>query len=144
MLGSLRLPLLLVAAAGALALSALLVADAIAWPSGGIRPSIEQQCDVTLRGTPHREVIVGNRSNDRIRSYGGNDIILGLKGDDCLNPGAARDTVYGGSGDDIVFVEGKGSDVVNCGSGYDFVRADRFDNVFSNCEYVLVDGKTAR
>ena len=67
----------------------------------------------------------------------GNDRIWAMARGDVIGPDDRQgDTVYGGDGNDRIFVRDGEQDVVDCGPGYDRVRADFQDIVDSSCEVV--------
>ncbi|HSL01336.1 MAG TPA: hypothetical protein VK869_13460 [Rubrobacteraceae bacterium] len=104
----------------------------------------------TLNGGPGDNRLIGSNGRDQISGGGGDDFIKGLRSRDVLNGGAgndtiiagprhesALDTVTGGKGNDRIRVRNRpaAKDVVDCGSGFDRVRADRKD-VLSGCNRV--------
>ena len=115
-----------------------------------------------MRGGKGDDTLNGTRGNDRIAGFGGNDTLNGLAGDDRLRGGKGNDTLNGGdgndrlkggkgadqlnggAGDDFIDARGDGqtADVITCGDGTnDTVRADRNDQVASDCEHVKLGGR---
>jgi Ca2+-binding RTX toxin-like protein len=74
--------------------------------------------------------------DDIIKAGRGDDTVRGAGGDDKIGAGHGNDDVDAGRGDDKVFVRDGDFDTVDCGSGFDKVIADRFDDVARNCERV--------
>jgi hypothetical protein len=108
-----------------------------------------------LRGSSGNDRVRGGKGNDKVDGGSNNDRVYGGAGTDRLRGGPGRDRVYGGAGRDrldagdarlnrlsggggndrLLAVNGK-RDVVRCGKGRDFVRADRQDRVAGDCEVV--------
>lgn len=108
-----------------------------------------------LFGDDGNNAITGTSQADLIKGFGGADILSGAGGDDRVEGGAGRDdvggnqgndTLIGGSGKDV-FTAGIGDDfleardgirdIVDCGPGFDTVKADiGVDSVDSDCESV--------
>lgn len=115
-----------VAAASALALSAVWLpsATASALPTSvgaGDGPAARPACTITgtnapdlLRGTPGRDVICAGEGDDRVWGLGGDDLIIG---------GAGRDLLLGGNGRDLL-IGGSGADRIRGGRGADVLRGD--------------------
>ena len=61
-------------------------------------------------------------------------MIAGEDGKDVINPGSGKDKVWGGERDDYIVVLDGYRDVVDCGTGFDRVLADRRDRISINCE----------
>jgi Ca2+-binding RTX toxin-like protein len=106
-------------------------------------------------GTSRPEVLVGTKGDDWIHGGGGGDAIYGLAGNDVLFGDDDNDQVWGGPGDDVLY-GGRGVDVIvgrlgndriyaqdqtkdyiQCGGGYDVVRADRRDVIDVTCDKVI-------
>ncbi|MGB7587635.1 MAG: hypothetical protein WBM00_02890, partial [Solirubrobacterales bacterium] len=90
------------------------------------------------------DVIYGLGGGDQLRGYrggdciyggGGRDQIAGMDGPDFLVGGPGADNIGAGNGDDRILVRDGTRDVVRCGSGVDFVKADGIDSL-SGCERV--------
>jgi hypothetical protein len=89
---------------------------------------------------------VGGAGNDWIQPGLGSDIVVGGGGNDLLfheerfprTPPDSGDTYSGGSGNDVIIDKGRsrGKDLISCGSGFDWVLADRGDVVAPDCEEV--------
>jgi len=76
-------------------------------------------------------------------TVGGDDYISAGNGDDIVEGGVGEDTIYGGFGrdrilgeadNDIIFARDGNVDTIDCGTGTDFVLADRADIVATDCE----------
>jgi Ca2+-binding RTX toxin-like protein len=97
------------------------------------------------------DLLSGETGNDRLNGglgtdllYGGPgaDVLIGGPGDDRLDGGTGNDRAYtnlghdyvdAGTGNDYVSALNHQRNVVRCGTGFDTVRADRFD-VLIGCE----------
>jgi Ca2+-binding RTX toxin-like protein len=128
-------------------------------PDDPLRPG---GCARVREGTSSADNLLGTSGPDLILGIGGNDLIVGRSSHDCLIGGPGRDRLIGdsgydrltggGSGDSLFggrgvdrYDAGAGNDFVNaadgrrelvsCGSGRDFARADRRDRV-RRCERV--------
>lgn len=88
-----------------------------------------------LVGTGRGERICGRPGADVIDARGGRDVIEAGSGDDTVVAGAGRDVVDGGGGLDTIRVRDGERDVVDCGTEWDVVVADRKD-VLRRCERV--------
>ncbi len=121
-----------------------------------------QQGDDTLDGGPGPDRLWGGPGNDVLRGGPGSDVLRGQGGNDTLYGGPSRDTLIGGAGNDLItevpsaysraepldtgenrvdggpgndtinVANGK-RDVVDCGPGFDTVKADKID-ALRNCE----------
>jgi hypothetical protein len=80
----------------------------------------------SLRGNSGADCVYGGRGGDRLAGMDGADLIAG---------GGGRDDVGAGEGNDRVLVRDGQEDTVRCGSGRDFVKADRLDRL-SGCERI--------
>lgn len=80
-----------------------------------------------LRGGAGDDTLRGERQGDVLYGEAGDDALRGGGGDDDLTGGAGRDMIVGGAGNDLVRIastaEANG-DVVDGGSGYDFLDID--------------------
>ena len=95
-----------------------------------------------LRGDSGADKLIGGDGEDRLFGGDGNDTLLGAVANDDLNGGKGNDRLVGGRGIDKLG-GGPGRDRINsldvhrekvlCGTGFDRVRADRRDRLFS-CE----------
>ena len=72
----------------------------------------------TITGTKKGEVLKGTNHRDRILGRGGDDLIKGKKGRDRLKGGKGNDTLLGGKGKDRLR-GGRGADVISGGKGND-------------------------
>jgi hypothetical protein len=119
-------------------------------------------CARDLRGTPGPDVLDGGDRGDLIFALGGADRVRGNRGHDCIVGGRGDDRLLGGKGDDRL-TGSKGADrmdggpgrnaydaaagadrikarngqreLVRCGPGEDWVRADSNDRLRA-CEHV--------
>jgi Ca2+-binding RTX toxin-like protein len=87
----------------------------------------------TIKGTAHRDVLVGTpgpdvicgfAGNDVIRGLGGNDIVFGGLGNDVIDGGAGADSVHGNGGKDRLLARDNERDVVDGGPGRDTAQVD--------------------
>ena len=99
--------------------------------------------DDTLLGRTGEDRLDGGGDRDRIDAGSGDDVVLGgagmdtligATGNDLLTGGPGVDRLLGGAGDDLIVSRDGVRDVVNCGSGSDFVVRDRVDDVAPGCE----------
>ncbi len=88
-----------------------------------------------LAGDSGGDRLWGRAGRDRLSGGSGNDRLDGGSGNDRLNGGSGRNRLSGGSGNDRVSSANGRRESVNCGSGRDFVRADRSDRL-RGCERV--------
>jgi len=88
-----------------------------------------------LAGDSGGDRLWGRAGRDRLSGGSGNDRLSGGSGNDRLNGGSGRNRLSGGSGNDRVSSANGRRESVNCGSGRDFVRADRSDRL-RGCERV--------
>ena len=105
-------------------------------------PADWPRCDVLgtaaadrLRGTRIRERICGRSGDDWIDAKAGNDDIEAGPGRDTIYAGRGSDIVRGGRSADLIVVNDGESDVVDCGTEFDIVIADRKD-ILHRCERV--------
>lgn len=92
------------------------------------------------------KILVGGPGNDWIFPGLGSDVVVGGRGNDLLfheeplprTPPDSGDTYLGGPGNDVINDKGRsrGQDLISCGSGFDWVLADREDVVAPDCEEV--------
>jgi Ca2+-binding RTX toxin-like protein len=88
--------------------------------------------------------VVGEEGKDLVLGGAGSDRIVGEEGTDLLTEGPLddswKDILSGGDGHDIIFIDSVPArrDIVSCGSGIDWVAADRKDVVGNDCERVRV------
>lgn len=76
-----------------------------------------------IRGTDHKETLVGTGGHDLILGFGGDDTIRGKGGNDCIMGGAGDDNMWGGDGSDEMHGE-NGNDKVIGDDGPDLVYGD--------------------
>jgi Ca2+-binding RTX toxin-like protein len=90
--------------------------------------------------------LVGGSGNDAVIGGKGADNILGEEGNDLVADGPNRefstDKLSAGDGNDVVgvFNEPAFKDIVTCGDGFDWVFADKKDEVAPDCERVADSG----
>ena len=115
-----------------------------------------------LRGGSGPDRLFGGRGNDILVGGAGNDVLNGGPGNDRLNGGPGRDVLNGGAGDDTItdrrgptivrtgtntargwdrvnVQDGRGDDIVICGSRRTIVRVDLGDRVKGHCGRVIRD-----
>jgi Ca2+-binding RTX toxin-like protein len=92
-------------------------------------------------GTDHLssiEIVIGGAGDDTIIGAAdtvyidggaGADTIYGGPGDDEISGGAGTDTIYGGAGDDLIDVAGSDNDVIDGGSGFNYLEVQA-DNTY--------------
>lgn len=95
-----------------------------------------------LYGLSGNDEMWGDTGNDYLDGYGGNDYMGGESGNDTLWGDTGSDTLIGGPGNDRLGGESEGDtiyasgdgyvDYISCGSGYDRVRADSYDYLYSS------------
>jgi Tol biopolymer transport system component len=102
-----------------------------------------------LLGESGSDKLLGGRGSDTLLGGSGSDQLEGEEGDDVLEGGAGADKLDGrwgndrvsaGPGNDTVLTADQWQTLVDCGSGFDVVRADRGDRVASNCERISREG----
>ena len=95
-----------------------------------------------LFGLGGPDCIRGERGDDIIDGGDGDDLVDGGSGDDRIRGGDGDDRLYGrrginryngGPGDDRIYARNGRSEIVECGSGRDVVKADRTDRL-RRCE----------
>jgi Ca2+-binding RTX toxin-like protein len=95
-----------------------------------------------------RDYLVGAKGNDTLIGSPDGDVLSGGKGDNILQGGAGNDDLFAdkgksrysaGAGDDFVRSRNRVRERVNCGSGRDYVNADRRDRV-RGCEKRVKSG----
>ena len=90
----------------------------------------------TVGGGEGNDVVLGSDGDDELGGGGGTDRVEGRGGDDHLAGGAGADRVSGGPGNDGMIGDSDDArDVLNCGSGDDFVAAsEKRDLLRDSCE----------
>ena len=92
--------------------------------------------DKNVAGGPGNDVVNGGRGSDNILGGGGNDNLFEGAEPDVAKP----DILSAGDGNDAVWVlnwSPRGKDILSCGSGFDWVIADRTDVIAADCERVF-------
>ena len=108
--------------------------DFLSGGSGGDRASGGAGRD-RVNGGSGGDRLSGGAAADRLSGDSGNDRLTGGRGGDRLTGGRGRDRVSGNPGNDRINVRDKRRDRVNCGTGFDRVKADRRDRLVG-CEKV--------
>lgn len=91
-------------------------------PHGHVsREAFAAQLQDRSRCGGHRATIVGTDSGERIRGTPRRDVIVGDGGDDLIRAGTGRDLVCAGPGADTVYA-GRGADRARGNSGFDLLR----------------------
>jgi Ca2+-binding RTX toxin-like protein len=83
--------------------------------------------DDLLRGRSGRDCLAGDSGADSLSGGSGNDRLSGGSGRDRLTGGSGRNRYSGGPGNDRINSRNGRRETVNCGSGTDRARTDRFD-----------------
>jgi len=79
-----------------------------------------------INGNDNDNLLLGTRSGEEIKGFGGTDVIFGNSGDDKLFGGDGVDVLFGGKGNDLV--EGnRGNDFMFGGAGNDVLEWDNGD-----------------
>jgi CSLREA domain-containing protein len=91
--------------------------------------------DDQLSGGDGEDVVRGGRGRDRILGGADEDRLFGGPQADYIKAGAGYDTIVAGGGDDTIDASGPGLDDVDCGTGFDRVRAKRHTRL-RGCERV--------
>ncbi|WP_262266088.1 Calx-beta domain-containing protein, partial [Microvirga yunnanensis] len=86
---------------------------------------VEDQTDLTKRGTKKAETLKGRALDDNLKGGSGNakDTIKGLAGDDKLYGEGGNDSLLGGDGIDSLF-GGAGNDILKGEAGKDLLKGD--------------------
>ena len=74
-----------------------------------------------LDGTEGNDLLIGNNTDQIIRTYDGDDTVITGNGDNTIWLGSGNDLVTTGSGDNVIFT-GVGNSVLNLGSGNNIVH----------------------
>ena len=88
-----------------------------------------------LSGGDEEDVVRGGRGRDRILGGADEDRLFGGPQADYIKGGGGYDSIVAGGGDDTIDATGGGLDDVDCGAGFDRVRAKRHTHL-SGCERV--------
>ena len=91
--------------------------------------------DKNLQGGPGNDIVFGDKGSDNVLGDAGNDFLV-----DGPTREFSLDKLSGGAGTDVFLVENvpAAKDIVTCGSGFDWIIADRKDLVAPNCERVRI------
>jgi hypothetical protein len=92
--------------------------------------------DKNLEGGPGNDVVQGGKGADNLAGGRGNDDLFEGAEPDVAKP----DNISAGAGNDTVWVlnwSPRGKDFLSCGSGFDWVIADRTDVIAPDCERVF-------
>jgi Ca2+-binding RTX toxin-like protein len=95
--------------------------------------------DDCINGEKGDDKLYGGDGNDVVDGGAGNDELKGDAGNDRLVGGRAFNRYNGGSGDDRIYARNGRAETVECGSGRDWVKADRRDRL-RRCERVVRTG----
>jgi Ca2+-binding RTX toxin-like protein len=87
-------------------------------------------------GNADTEGVFGGADGDTLSGNGDQNVVHGMAGDDVVEGGGGTDSLAGGPGDDWIFALDGVTDHIGCQDGYDFVLADRQDDVGGDCEAV--------
>jgi Ca2+-binding RTX toxin-like protein len=90
----------------------------------------------TISGDDGNDTVSGGPGNDEIGGGDGNDRMAGGPGDDVLEAALGLDRLAGDEGSDNLGSRDGLADNVSCGTGFDRVDADTFDQVADDCESV--------
>ncbi len=126
------------------------------WRTASSRPALRHAGDppalAPAGGADGNDRLVGGKGEDALFGGAGNDNVVGGSGRDLLSGGSGGDVLVGGPGRNR-YEGGMGSDSINsangvrelvdCGFGRDFVKADRRDRL-SGCERVKRIRKKAK
>jgi hypothetical protein len=88
-----------------------------------------------LAGSSGRDRLSGGTGDDKLTGGKGNDRLTGGPGKDTISPGSGRDVVDAGGGNDTINSVDGVKETIDCGAGFDTVRADRRDRL-KRCEKV--------
>ena len=86
-------------------------------------------------GAKGEDALFGGAGNDNLVGGSGNDLLSGGPGGDMLVGGPGRNRYYGDLGNDSINSANGVRELVDCGFGRDFVKADPRDRL-SGCEKV--------
>ncbi len=94
--------------------------------TGAVDPTYSGELD----GTPHNDLLIGNNTNEIIRTGDGTDTVQAGDGNNTVYLGNGNDTVTTGTGDDIIYA-GTGNSAIVTGGGtnivYEHSGADTID-----------------
>ncbi|MES1193819.1 MAG: calcium-binding protein, partial [Solirubrobacterales bacterium] len=82
-----------------------------------------------LAGSSGPDRLSGGTGNDKLTGGKGNDRLTGGPGNDTISPGSGRDVVDAGGGNDTINSVDGVKETIDCGAGYDTVRADKRDRL---------------
>lgn len=83
------------------------------------------------------DVVLGEDGADVVKGRLGSDYVAGGAGVDRVAGGPGTDRLFGGAGGDRIYARDSRRDIVRCGTGVDWVSADRVDALFG-CELVAL------
>jgi len=118
------------------AFAAMLLVSAVAFAHEGRTAGTKDSDELTMSDGSDRvfarggdDTVDGGAGNDRLRGGRGDDSLFGGDGDDRLKGGQGSDYLDGGDGDDYINARGDGRDTdeVVCGAGYDVAVLGRGD-----------------
>jgi Ca2+-binding RTX toxin-like protein len=95
--------------------------------------------DDCIYGERGHDILFGGDGNDVLEGDAGNDQIKGDAGNDRLVGGRGINRYSGGAGNDKIYARNGHSEIVECGPGRDWVKADRTDRL-RRCERVTRAG----
>jgi Ca2+-binding RTX toxin-like protein len=97
---------------------------------GFLNATVESSYSGELDGTEGNDLLIGNNTNEIIRTFDGTDTVLTGDGNNTVYLGSGNDTVTTGAGDDVVYA-GTGNSVISTGGGndtiYEAAGADQID-----------------
>lgn len=95
--------------------------------------------DTIKRTGSNNDVLIGNASNNTLKSFSGNDFLIGLSGDDSLDGGEGSDTsVYQGNSDDYEIIFPKNKTIIIKDKNNSRDGSDTLNNI----EYAQFSDKT--
>jgi Ca2+-binding RTX toxin-like protein len=95
--------------------------------------------DDVLSGGDDEDLLLGYGGSDRLYGGADEDRLYGGPGGDYIKGGGGYDIISAGPGNDVIDAAGGGLDTVDCGSGFDRVKAKRLEHLYG-CERVKYVG----
>ena len=95
--------------------------------------------DDVLSGGGNEDLLLGYGGRDRLYGGADEDRLYGGPGGDYIKGGGGYDIISAGPGNDVIDAAGGGLDTVDCGSGFDRVKAKRLEHLY-RCERVKYVG----